>query len=162
MQTIIGIDPGTAITGFGIVDKVRHTYAYRSHGVIRTIANTPLTDRLLEIEADLQAIIDKHKPDVAVVEKIFFQTNAKTAISVAQSRGVVLLTLTKAGIPIVEVTPTSLKSSITGNGRADKYQMQHMVKAILQLQEIPRPDDAADALALALFPVPSSATMSGI
>ncbi|MBU0766611.1 crossover junction endodeoxyribonuclease RuvC [Patescibacteria group bacterium] len=149
---IIGIDPGLATTGVAIIESDKGSTIQKADWmIITTPAKTPLSDRLLEIEKDLSAFLDGTKPDLAVVEKLFFSTNTKTAIDVAHARGVILLTLQSRGIPIIEPTPLQLKSCITGDGKADKLQIQQMVMRELHLDEIPKPDDAADALALAMF-----------
>jgi len=149
---ILGIDPGLATTGIGFLEAQSASDIARYDWLtITTPAKTPISDRLLEIHRDLQEYIAKVKPDLAVVEKLFFATNQKTAIDVAQARGVILLTLTQASIPYLEPTPLELKSSITGDGQADKRQIQDMLVRILKLKEPPKPDDAADALALAVF-----------
>ncbi|MCF7844542.1 MAG: crossover junction endodeoxyribonuclease RuvC [Kiritimatiellales bacterium] len=149
---IIGIDPGLATTGIAIIESGKGNKISKADWMtIATPANTPLSDRLLEIQEDLSSFLDINKPELAVVEKLFFSTNVKTAIDVAHARGVILVTLQSRGIPIVEPTPLQLKSCITGDGKADKLQVQQMVMRELHLDEIPKPDDAADALALALF-----------
>lgn len=149
---ILGIDPGLATVGLGLIDAPNvHQIAVVEWLTITTKAGLPAADRLREIHTDLQAFLRDAKPELAVVEKLFFATNERTAIDVAQARGVLILTLADAGIPILEPTPLQLKSAITGDGKADKRQMQAMLVMMLKLQEIPRPDDAADALALAVY-----------
>jgi len=149
---ILGIDPGLATVGIGIVEA---TSAYDMKAIewltISTAAGLDVPIRLQEIHTDLSELIIQHKPDLAVVERLFFETNAKTAIHVAEARGVILLTLQEHAIPLLEPTPLQLKSAITGDGQADKRQMQGMIQRLLHLQEIPRPDDAADALGLAVY-----------
>ena len=147
---ILGVDPGTATTGFGVVKKEGSKYSLVEYGVILTPAKTELHDRLNTIFDDLTAVIKKHQPDEMVVEELFFSTNAKTAISVGAARGVILLAGKKQGIEIAEYTPLEVKMALTGYGKADKKQIQQMVKAVLALHEIPKPDDAADALAIAI------------
>ena len=147
---ILGVDPGTATTGYGVVKKEGSKYTLIDYGVILTPAKTELHDRLDTIFDELTEIIKEHNPDEVVVEELFFATNAKTAISVGQARGVILLAAKKQAKPIAEYTPLEVKMAITGYGQADKKQIQQMVKAILALKEIPKPDDAADALAIAL------------
>jgi crossover junction endodeoxyribonuclease RuvC len=147
---ILGVDPGTATTGYGLVKKEGAKYTLIDYGVILTPAKTELHDRLDTIFDELTEIIKEHNPDEVVVEELFFATNAKTAISVGQARGVILLAAKKQGKVIAEYTPLEVKMAITGYGQADKKQIQQMVKAILALKEIPKPDDAADALAIAL------------
>lgn len=148
----LGIDPGTATTGFGLIEKkVGDTkLTTLTYGVISTSKTLSDAERLLILANDLEALIKKHKPDYAGVEKLFFATNAKTIIPVAQARGIVIMTLTKHGIPFAELTPLQVKSSMTGYGKAEKGQIQYMVQKTLGLKAIPKPDDAADALAIAI------------
>jgi crossover junction endodeoxyribonuclease RuvC len=146
---ILGIDPGTGILGFGVIDVERGKAQLVDAGVIRT----PVKDdavRLLTIYEELTDIIAQNKPTIMSVEKLFFARNVTTAMTVAQARGVVLLCGMQSGMQIFEYTPMQIKQSITGYGKADKKQMQEMVRVILKLKEIPQPDDAADALAAAL------------
>lgn len=147
---ILGIDPGTAATGYGIIKKEGQKYSLLDFGCVVTPANTPLHDRLETIFEELSEIIEKAKPDHIVVEEIFFAANSKTAIAVGQARGVILLAAKKKGCHIYEYTPLEVKMALTGYGRADKKQIQAMVKALLSLHDIPKPDDAADALAIAI------------
>jgi crossover junction endodeoxyribonuclease RuvC len=147
---IIGIDPGTGILGFGVVDTAQGKSKLVTAGVITTPAHTPLDERLEEIFDGLTDIIAETKPDVMSVEKLFFARNVTTAISVASARGVAILTGRKARLQIAEYTPMQIKQSLTGYGKADKKQVQEMVRMQLGLKEIPRPDDAADALAAAI------------
>ena len=147
----IGIDPGVAITGFGLVHQQPDgQITALAHGVIETPRTQPLPQRLRSLQQQLQSLIATWKPQEAAVEEVFFATNAKTALSVGQARGVVLLTLCNAGLAIHEYTPLQVKQTISGYGQADKRQIQTMVKALLGLKDVPRPDDAADALAVAL------------
>jgi len=150
---ILGIDPGLATTGIGFVQTKKDSMEVKKCDwfTITTKAHTPLSERLFEIQEDLGAYIDEIRPELAVVEKLFFARNERTAIDVAQARGVMLFTLADAGIPIIEPTPLQLKSCITGDGRADKKQVQTMLMRMLNLQSPPKPDDAADALGLALY-----------
>lgn len=149
---ILGIDPGLATIGLGRIQaKNRQDIQALEWLTIETPAGLPLPDRLLEIQTDLQTYITEHKPDLVVIEKLYFTTNAKTAIDVAQARGVLVTTAAALHIPIIEVTPLQLKQAITGDGRADKRQVQDMVQRLLLLTEIPKPDDAADGLALAIY-----------
>ncbi len=147
----LGIDPGTAIVGYGLVreldDGSLQSVAY---GVIKTAAKTPMVERLQIIHDDLNKIIEQYQPDRAGVEELFFARNVTTAITVAQGRGVILLTLAQAGLPIAEYKPNAVKQAISGYGGAKKPQMQEMVRMLLGLDKIPRPDDAADALAVAI------------
>lgn len=147
---IIGIDPGFADMGFGVVTCNDSKLTCLDYGSIKTSKTISLSERLLKLEQGLQKIIEKHQPDKASVEQLFFCNNTKTAIAVGQARGVILLTLIKNKIPLVECTPLQVKQAVTGYGKADKKQVQQMVKIILGLKEIPRPDDAADALAMAV------------
>lgn len=148
---ILGIDPGLATTGVGLIETDKSGPISADWFTIETPANTPLSDRLVELENDLSEYIALVKPDLAVVEKLFFATNEKTALDVAHARGVMLLALKSRQIPILEPTPLEMKSSITGDGRADKTQIQNMIMRELKLECPPKPDDAADAVALALF-----------
>lgn len=147
---IIGIDPGTGILGFGVIDVVRGKSILVDAGVIRTPVKEDDAVRLHTIYDELSDIIAQTKPDMMSVEKLFFARNVTTAMTVSQARGVVLLCAKQAGMDIHEYTPMQIKQAITGYGKADKKQMQEMVKIILGLSEVPKPDDAADALAAAL------------
>jgi crossover junction endodeoxyribonuclease RuvC len=147
---IIGIDPGTATTGFGVIELSRPNYTFVDAGVITTPAHTPMAERLITIHEELTQVIRDTRPVVAAVELLFFATNVTTAISVGQARGVILLTLAEAGLPLGEYTPMQVKQAVTGYGGAKKPQIQQMVRALLSLREIPKPDDAADALAIAI------------
>lgn len=147
-RRILGIDPGTGILGFGVVDcEVGKPLRMVTGGVISTPAHTPIEIRLEEIFNGLNEIISETKPDEVSIEKLFFTRNVTTAISVAQARGVAILAAQLAKIPIYEYTPNQIKQTLTGYGGADKKQIQEMVKIQLGLQQIPKPDDAADALA---------------
>lgn len=147
---IIGIDPGTGILGFGVVDVTKDKCRLVTAGVITTPAHTPIDERLEEIFDGLTEIIAETKPGIMSIEKLFFSQNVTTAISVAQARGVAMLTGRKARLPIVEYTPQQIKQTLTGYGKADKKQMQEMVRIHLGLSEVPKPDDCADALAAAI------------
>lgn len=147
---IIGIDPGTGILGFGVVDYANSKLKLIDAGVIRTPAKQQDALRLETIFSELSNIISDNKPDVMSVEKLFFAQNVTTAMSVSQARGVILLCAVRAKLEIFEYTPQQIKQSLTGYGRADKKQIQEMVKAMLHLKEIPKPDDCADALAAAI------------
>lgn len=148
---IIGIDPGTGILGFGVIDARQGKTTLVTAGVITTPAHTPTPDRLQEIFEGLTDIIAETKPDCMAIEKLFFARNITTAMSVAEARGVALLTGKRAGLPIHEYTPLQIKQSITGYGKADKKQVQEMVRQQLGLREVPKPDDCADALAAAIM-----------
>lgn len=148
---IIGIDPGTGIMGFGVIDFEKGQKPKMiDAGVITTPAHTPLDERLLDIYNSLNEIIKSTKPDCMSIEKLFFAQNITTAISVSHARGVAMLTGAKAGLPIFEYTPLQIKQTLTGYGRADKKQIQEMVKIHLGLKAVPKPDDCADALAAAI------------
>ncbi len=147
---IMGIDPGVAIVGVGVVDKTGNSYANVFHCAVTTPAHTPVELRLLDIYNGLNDLIEKYKPDAISVEELFYNNNAKTIIAVGQARGVILLAAVRNGVPIFEYTPLQVKQALTGYGRADKKQIQQMMKAMLGLKEIPRPDDVADALAIAI------------
>ncbi len=148
---IIGIDPGLATVGIGLVANAGPQPKAIEWLTIETKASVPMPERLLELQQDLDQYLKETQPELAVIEKLYFSVNEKTALDVAQARGVLVATVAKHGIQIIEPTPPELKSCITGDGSADKRQMQEMVKIIFGLNEIPRPDDAADALALAAF-----------
>jgi crossover junction endodeoxyribonuclease RuvC len=147
---VLGIDPGTATTGYGLVRETETGPALVAYGTIQTPAGAPMPDRLRTIYQELKELIALHGPDTAAVEKLFFQRNVSTAMSVGQARGVALLALAEAGVSVGEYTPRDVKLAVAGYGGADKPQMQQMVRAILNLPEVPRPDDAADALAVAI------------
>ncbi|MDD3679131.1 MAG: crossover junction endodeoxyribonuclease RuvC [Patescibacteria group bacterium] len=147
---ILGIDPGTATTGYGIIQKNGQEIKIIDYGCILTPANLPLPDRLLIISKDLRRIIKKFKPDQVAVEELFFAANSKTAIAVGHARGVLLLESKRSNLATFEYTPLEVKVALTGYGRADKNQVQQMVKCLLSLSKIPKPDDAADALAVAI------------
>lgn len=147
---IIGIDPGTGIMGFGVIDVIKGKYKLVDAGVITTPAHTPIDERLEDIFDNLTEIIATTKPEVMSIEQLFFARNVTTAISVAQARGVAMLTGRKAKMPIAEYTPMQIKQTLTGYGKADKKQVQEMVRIQLGLTDVPKPDDCADALAAAI------------
>ena len=147
---ILGIDPGTATTGFGVIEKNKSKLTMIDCGVISTHKDLPMPERLSILFDDIQELIKHHKPDAIAVEQLFFARNVTTALTVGQARGVILLAAQRAKLPISEFTPLQVKQSVTGYGQATKKQVQEMVKRILDLKAIPRPDDAADALALAI------------
>lgn len=147
---IIGIDPGTGILGFGVVDVVAGKAKMVTAGVITTPAHTPLDIRLEDIYDGLIEIIEETKPDVMSIEKLFFGQNVTTAMSVSHARGVAMLAGRKGRLPISEYTPMQIKQTLTGYGKADKKQVQEMVRMQLGLKEVPKPDDCADALAAAI------------
>jgi len=154
---VLGIDPGTATTGYGLVRELPDgSLEASAYGVILTPAHTPLSERLLLLHRQLTDLILLHRPESAAVEQLFFQRNVRTALSVGQARGVVLLALAQSGISVGEYTPLEVKQAVVGYGAAEKGQVQQMVRALLALPNIPRPDDAADALAIAICHVHSA------
>lgn len=146
---ILGVDPGTATTGWAVVEEKSGKLISLAHGHIATLKNKNTAERLLEVAEDLEKIIRQYQPTEAAVEDIFFFKNLKTVIKVSQSRGAILLTLEKLKVKIFEYTPLQVKQAITGYGRAEKRQVQEMVKNIMNLKTLPKPDDVADALAIA-------------
>lgn len=150
MMIIIGIDPGYAITGFGIVEYINNKFNVLHYGVISTKSTMPFEKRLLAISEELDRLFQQYKPDSMAIEELFFSRNTTTAIGTAQARGVAILCGAKANINIYEYTPLQVKLAVSGYGRADKNQVQQMVKVLLSLKEIVKPDDAADALAVAI------------
>jgi len=147
---VLGIDPGTAITGYGLVSKEGDAVTLVDYGTITTPQQTPLPQRLQTIYRELGEIVSQHHPSVVAVEKLFFSKNVRTALSVGQARGVALLAVADAGVPLHEYTPLQVKQSVVGYGRATKEQIQQLVKMLLGLDFIPQPDDAADAIAVAI------------
>lgn len=147
---IIGIDPGTGILGFGVIDVIKGKATLVTAGVVRTPAHTPLDERLEEIFDSLTDIIAETKPSVMAIEKLFFARNVTTAMSVSHARGVAMLAGKKAKLELAEYTPLQIKQTLTGYGKADKKQVQEMVRVHLALRETPKPDDCADALATAI------------
>lgn len=147
---ILGIDPGVAIVGFGVVDSEGGTQRMVQYGAINTPANMPLAARLVQIEQDLMELLDQFKPDEVAIEELFFSKNITTGIAVAHARGVILATVEKAGIPLYEYTPMQVKQAVVGYGLAEKNQVMDMTKRLLKLRSVPKPDDAADALAIAI------------
>jgi crossover junction endodeoxyribonuclease RuvC len=148
---VIGIDPGTAITGYGLVkDNPDGSLAVVDYGTVQTLADVEMPRRLMELHQKLKEIVLLHRPESGAVEKLFFQRNVRTALSVGQARGVILLTLAETGLSLAEYTPLEVKQAVVGYGNADKNQVQQMVRALLGLQDVPQPDDAADALAIAI------------
>jgi len=151
MTLVLGIDPGTATTGYGLVrDLPDSSLQVVDYGTFVTPAGLPAPKRLSMLYHRLQEILLLHHPDSAAVEKLFFQSNVKTAIAVGQARGVLLLALAESGLEVAEYTPNEVKQAVTGYGSADKKQVQEMVRVLLAMPHIPRPDDAADALAIAI------------
>jgi crossover junction endodeoxyribonuclease RuvC len=154
---VIGIDPGTATTGYGLVREGEDgSLAMVEYGAILTPAGAPMAERLLQLHIRLKEILALHRPQSGAVEKLFFQRNVTNALSVGQARGVALLALAEAGLPVGEYTPMEVKQAVAGYGGADKNQVQQMVRALLGLEELPKPDDAADALAVAICHVHSA------
>lgn len=149
-MVVVGIDPGTATTGYGFIREENGVIEAIAYGVIITPAKVAQEERLLLIYKQLNELFLLHRPDLGAVEKLFFQRNVTTAIQVGQARGVILLAFAQMGIPVGEYTPLEVKQAVAGYGNAEKIQVQQMVKSILDLREIPRPDDAADALAIAI------------
>ena len=152
---ILGIDPGYAITGYGIIEYRNSKYSYKEFGAITTSAKENFTKRLELIFTKLNTIIENYRPDAMSIEKLYFQNNHKTAIDVAQARGVILLAAEIHKIPIYEYTPLQIKNAITGYGKALKPQVMLMVKKLLNLKEVPKPDDVADALAAGICHIQS-------
>ena len=147
---ILGIDPGVATIGFGLIEVDRSRQQLLQYGVISTPAGLPLSRRLWQISQDMNELLTAFKPDEAAVEELFFSKNITTGISVAHGRGVLLLELERAGIPVFEYTPMQVKQAVAGYGAADKRQVMLMTQRLLRMKDVPRPDDAADALAIAI------------
>lgn len=147
---VLGIDPGIAIAGFGFIDKVGHKLTPVQYGAIQTEAHTPPEERLVQIYESAGALMDRYKPDSVAVEKLFFNRNVTTAFAVGQARGVIILAAAQRGLPVAEYTPLQVKQSVVGYGKAEKRQVQEMVKMFLKLSAVPKPDDVADALAVAI------------
>ena len=156
---ILGIDPGYAIVGFGLVEADRGKYRMAACGAINTPAGVPLPARLLRIGADLEELISQFHPDVMAIEELFFNHNVTTGIGVAQARGVILMTAEKMRLPIHEYNPSQVKQAVVGYGKAEKRQVMDMTKRLLNLNAVPRPDDAADAVAIALCHARSSTSL---
>ncbi|MDD6275800.1 MAG: crossover junction endodeoxyribonuclease RuvC [Clostridia bacterium] len=158
---ILGIDPGYAIVGYGVLEYSNNHFRVIDYGAITTEAGTPFNRRLELISIGMQEILIKNKPDVMAIEKLFYNTNAKTVIDVAQARGVIVLEAQKFGLEIAEYTPLQVKQSVVGYGRAEKKQVQEMMRIMLKLDKIPKPDDTADALAMAICHAHSSGSLAG-
>lgn len=150
MVLVLGIDPGTATTGYGLVQEEGDALRAVAFGVIRTEPDVPLPQRLASLYAQLSELVQTYQPDAAAVEELFFSRNVRTAMAVGQARGVVLLALAHAHIPLDEYTPRQVKQAVAGYGSAAKDQVQEMVRLLLNLPDVPQPDDAADALAIAI------------
>ena len=147
---ILGIDPGFAIVGYGFVEYKGNKFTPLEYGAITTEAHTPMMERFKKLYDGMCEILDRIRPDAVAIEELFFNSNQKTAINVAQARGVLVLAAKNCGVPIFEYTPLQVKQAVVGYGRAEKAQVQQMTKAILNLEKVPKPDDTADALAIAI------------
>ncbi len=147
---VLGIDPGTARLGYGVVERQGSQLTMRDYGCLETVNDRPLEQRLLLIHEGITELIETHRPQAMGVERLFFNKNVQTAMAVGQARGVVLLTAAEHGLPVLEYGPHEVKLAVTGYGRAPKDQVQRMVQLVLSMSELPRPDDAADALAVAV------------
>ncbi|MDL2232269.1 crossover junction endodeoxyribonuclease RuvC [Ruminococcaceae bacterium OttesenSCG-928-L11] len=147
---IIGIDPGYAIVGYGVLDYAGNKFGVVDYGAVTTPAGMPFTQRLDRIYDELEVLLKQYRPEYMALEKLFFTTNQKTAIDVAQARGVIQLCAVKYGVGVAEYTPLQVKSSVVGYGKAEKKQVQAMTKTLLNLDSVPKPDDTADALAIAI------------
>lgn len=158
---ILGIDPGYAIVGYGLIDYTNNHFTVLDYGAITTPAGMDFNRRLEIIHDELEQIILKFKPSCMAIEKLFYNTNAKTVIDVAQARGVILFTAQKHGLDVSEYTPLQVKQSVVGYGRAEKKQVQEMMRIMLKLEKIPKPDDTADALAMAICHAHTSGSLVG-
>lgn len=147
---ILGVDPGIAIVGFGLIESDRSGQRILQYGAITTPKELPLAERLVQIGNDLNTLLEQFKPDAVAVEELFFTNNITTGIAVAHGRGIILYTAQKSGVPLYEYTPMQVKMAVTGYGKAEKRQVMDMTKRLLKLKTVPKPDDAADALAIAL------------
>ena len=147
---ILGIDPGFAITGYGVIRYEKNKLQLLEYGVVSTKKEIPFTERLMAIDAKIRKLCEIYKPDCCAIEELFFNNNAKTAIAAAQGRGIAVGAVASMGIPVYEYTPLQVKQAVVGYGRAEKKQIQQMVKMIMHMNEIPKPDDAADAIAIAI------------
>ena len=147
---ILGIDPGLAIVGFGLIEADAGRTQLLQYGTVTTPAGLPLSDRLVQLERDTEELLAQLRPDAIAIEELFFSNNITTGIAVAHARGILLCTAAKSGIPLYEYTPMQVKQAVVGYGLAEKRQVMDMVKRLLKLHSVPRPDDAADALAIAL------------
>jgi len=150
VKTILGIDPGFHRMGYGVIESIGSKIKMIDYGSTETSKTKKIGERILEITCVLRELIKQYKPDSLILEELFFFKNATTIINVAQARGAIILVAEECGVPVIELTPLQVKQSVTGYGRADKGQVQRMVKTLLSLKEIPKPDDAADALAMAI------------
>lgn len=158
---ILGIDPGYAIVGWGVIEYTSNRFTVIDYGAVTTEAGTPFNDRLKAVYDGIDSIMKRYSPEALSIEKLFYNTNAKTVIDVAQARGVINLAAVQNNIPIFEYTPLQVKQSVVGYGRAEKKQVQEMTRVILKLAKIPKPDDTADALAMAICHAHASGSMLG-
>ena len=158
---ILGIDPGYAIVGWGVIEYNANKFSVLDYGAVTTEAKTPFNDRLKMVYDGIDTIMKRYSPQALAIEKLFYNTNAKTVIDVAQARGVINLAAVQNNIPIFEYTPLQVKQSVVGYGRAEKKQVQEMTRVILKLEKIPKPDDTADALAMAICHAHASGSMLG-
>lgn len=158
---ILGIDPGYAIVGWGVIEYTSNRFSVVDYGAVTTEAGTPFNDRLKAVYDGVSSIMKRCSPDALSIEKLFYNTNAKTVIDVAQARGVINLAAVQNSVPIFEYTPLQVKQSVVGYGRAEKKQVQEMTRVILKLEKIPKPDDTADALAMAICHAHASGSMLG-
>lgn len=158
---ILGIDPGYAIVGWGVIEYMANRFTVVDYGAVTTEAGTPFNDRLKAVYDGIDSIMKRYSPEALSIEKLFYNTNAKTVIDVAQARGVINLAAVQNNIPIFEYTPLQVKQSVVGYGRAEKKQVQEMTRVILKLAKIPKPDDTADALAMAICHAHASGSMLG-
>lgn len=158
---ILGIDPGYAIVGWGVIEYMSNRFTVIDYGAVTTEAGTPFNDRLKAVYDGIDSIMKRYSPEALSIEKLFYNTNAKTVIDVAQARGVINLAAVQNNIPIFEYTPLQVKQSVVGYGRAEKKQVQEMTRVILKLAKIPKPDDTADALAMAICHAHASGSMLG-
>jgi crossover junction endodeoxyribonuclease RuvC len=147
---VVGIDPGLATVGFGVIQKIEDKIIPVSYGCIRTSAQKQISERLLDIYNEINSLFNKYNPQTVVIEKLFFNKNVTSAMNVGEARGVIILAAQQKQIPVFQYIPAQIKKAITGTGNADKQQMQEMIKKLLGLDEIPQPDDAADGLSIAL------------
>ena len=155
---VLGIDPGFAIVGYGVVDYVGNKFTVDDYGAVTTNAGQNIFDRLKVVYDEVSEIIARVKPDCMAIEELFFNTNTKTAITVAEARGILIIAAMNAGVPVFEYTPLQVKQAVTGYGRAEKGQVQQMIKILLNLEKVPKPDDVADALAIAICHAHSAPT----
>ncbi|MCH5191404.1 MAG: crossover junction endodeoxyribonuclease RuvC [Oscillospiraceae bacterium] len=158
---ILGIDPGYAIVGWGVIDYTANRFKVIDYGAVTTEAGTDFGERLETVYDGIDRLIKMYRPDAMAIEKLFYNTNAKTVIDVAQARGVINLAAVKGGVEIFEYTPLQVKQSVVGYGRAEKKQVQEMTRVILKLEKIPKPDDTADALAMAICHAHASGSIMG-